>query len=413
MVLARHPDGHAHKYELERVAATLATTGLYGNPYAIPTGPTAHVAPGYTLILAGLFRVFGTGVGGVIAQMVLASVITALIGALLPSLAGVLRLPLLAGVIAGLIFALSPVQIDGAWESPYVLLALMLIAGLTVHLWREQNTAFGSAALYGVCWGIALLFAPAMLTTFVVLAIAGIYFFRQAHLRSYLAFVVVETLVVGLCLAPWAIRNERAFGSPVFTRSNFGLELRVSNNDQAGADQMAAITNGAFRKFHPFMSIAEAMRVRDMGEVAYNKEELRLAREWIFAHPRKFVELSLTRARYVWFGHYPAVSSGSLSTRATVTAQRTLHYLTALFALLGLIYVVRNQFATGTVLLILLLTYTAPYYFVHFTHRYVYPVEWILMLLSAVVLVEIWQRWYRAIRVNQHVSAARPVPISA
>ncbi|MDQ2776451.1 MAG: hypothetical protein M3Y57_16280, partial [Acidobacteriota bacterium] len=56
-VVAFHPYRDLTRYELERTAISLAHTGVYGNPYAIPTGPTAHVSPGYTLLLAGLFRV--------------------------------------------------------------------------------------------------------------------------------------------------------------------------------------------------------------------------------------------------------------------------------------------------------------------------------------------------------------------
>lgn len=60
MIIVFHPYRDLTRYELERTAISLATTGVYGNPYAIPTGPTAHVSPGYTLILAGLFKLFGT-----------------------------------------------------------------------------------------------------------------------------------------------------------------------------------------------------------------------------------------------------------------------------------------------------------------------------------------------------------------
>ena len=62
------------RYELERTAISFAQTGVYGNPYALPTGPSAHVSPGYTLILAAIFKLFGTGSTGELVKQILASV---------------------------------------------------------------------------------------------------------------------------------------------------------------------------------------------------------------------------------------------------------------------------------------------------------------------------------------------------
>src|SRR5581483_2549642 len=64
------------RYELERTAIALANTGVYGNPYAVPTGPTAHVSAGYTLILATLFHLFGTGIRAEVIKEILAVSVT-------------------------------------------------------------------------------------------------------------------------------------------------------------------------------------------------------------------------------------------------------------------------------------------------------------------------------------------------
>src|SRR5215471_4435152 len=63
-VVGSHQYRNLERYELERTAISLAQTGVYGNPYALPTGPSAHVSPGYTLILAAIFKLFGTGTTG-------------------------------------------------------------------------------------------------------------------------------------------------------------------------------------------------------------------------------------------------------------------------------------------------------------------------------------------------------------
>src|SRR3954447_23463160 len=83
-IVAAHPYRDLSRYELERTAISLSRTGVYGNPYALPTGPTAHVSPGYTIILAGVFHLFGEGTGAEIVKEILAAAVTSFGFALLP-----------------------------------------------------------------------------------------------------------------------------------------------------------------------------------------------------------------------------------------------------------------------------------------------------------------------------------------
>jgi hypothetical protein len=41
---------------MERVARNLAEIGTLGNPYLVPTGPSAHHAPFYPLLLSLIYR---------------------------------------------------------------------------------------------------------------------------------------------------------------------------------------------------------------------------------------------------------------------------------------------------------------------------------------------------------------------
>jgi hypothetical protein len=51
----------------------------------------------------------------------------------------------------------------------------------------------------------------------------------------------------------------------------------------------------------PTGSAMERVKVRTMGEVAYNAEKLKLAEAWIRLHPRRFLVMTLERIRYFWF----------------------------------------------------------------------------------------------------------------
>lgn len=384
-ILSYRPYLDLGRYELERTAISLATTGVYGNPYAIPTGPTAHVSPGYTLILAGIFRIFGTGIPAEIVKELLAALVTALSCALLPVVANRLFLGREIGIVAGFISALYPerplVQIDGDWETPYTVLALMLISVLTVELWKKQRLTIRNAVLNGFCWGIVLLFVAAMMPMFLAFVVVGTYFFRRTALKRYLFFSAIEILAVAICLAPWAIRNYYALGSAIPTRSNFGLELRVSNNDRASPNERVNYLNGVYATFHPLQSTAEAAKVREMGEVAYNKVALKEAEQWIFRHPGRFIELCLGRARYFWF----------YFDRTSVTKTLFLA-ITASMGLLGLVFVFPERPVTGVVLAMVLLIYPLPNYLVHVGLRQEYPIQWLMTLLTVFLITEARQR---------------------
>src|SRR3954452_19218713 len=71
---------HTRMYhtEMGSVAVTWAHTGQIANAYmAMPTGPTAHVAPGYPILVGLVFRVFGDGRAGETVKQYLACIVSA------------------------------------------------------------------------------------------------------------------------------------------------------------------------------------------------------------------------------------------------------------------------------------------------------------------------------------------------
>jgi len=155
-VFATHQYADLERFELERVALSLAELGVFGNPYAIPKGPTAHVSPGYPLILAAIFRLYGTGTGAGIVKQVFACACSASVCAFIPSVARALQLPAMAGIGAALFTALLPIKLktetQGDWESPFAALGLILVLTLTVSAWRRGNFTTRSAIRSGIAW---------------------------------------------------------------------------------------------------------------------------------------------------------------------------------------------------------------------------------------------------------------------
>lgn len=363
------------RYELERTAISLAQTGVYGNPYAVPTGPTAHVSPGYTLILAAIFHLFGTGLRAEIVKQLLATGVSSLQIALLPAVAVALTLSKRLGLLAGILIALYParplVEVDGDWETPYIALALMLAAALTAQLWRTGDLRWAMAVRHGICWGVALLFVAALLPLFLAFVAVDAFWLRH-QLRRYVAFAALEIIIVAACLAPWAVRNYFALGVPVVTRTNNGIELRISNNDLAVSDQRENYLRGLFDRYHPLQSRAEALKVRQLGEIEYNRELLAETKQWIYAHPKRFVELTLGRIRCFWFYFDP--------TSAIKTA---FLWIVDALGFVGLAVALRRKPIAGVALGLIAVVYPLPNYLVHVGLRQSYPVEWFMLLLAA------------------------------
>lgn len=384
-IAVAHPYRDLSRYELERTAISLSRTGVFGNPYAIPTGPTAHVSPGYTVVLASVFRVFGEGTTAEVVKEIVSASVTSLGFAFLPFAGDRIFDHRTLGTDAGLLCALFPwkpmVQIDGDWESPYIALFLTLLVPLTIELWKRKNFTSRSAMAHGLFWGFGILFASVLLPLFPVLAVVGAWFLKGPALGRYIRFLAVELLVAGVCLSPWIIRNERALGSPIATRSNLGLELRISNNDDATPDQRANLLLGIYDKYHPLQNAEEAKRVRQLGEVAYNKWASAQAKGWIRSHPKRFAVLTLGRIKDFWF--YPDPSK----------VKAIFGGLTAVLGLAGLVLLWRKDKINGAVLTSVLLIYSAPSYLIHVGARQRFPVDGLLILLSvaAVTAFIMWQ----------------------
>lgn len=377
LILLSHQYRDVTRFELQRTAYSLATTGVYGNPYAIETGPTAHVSPGYTLILAGIYRLFGADVKGELVKEVLASAVSALNWALVPWAASVFGLQPVVGFVAALIGAVMPLKLSvetkGDWEAPYSALAVLLISCTTVSLWRKRTYETGEALRSGALWGASLLFFGALVPELLVFAIVG--FFRGFS-GKYVRFLAIQFGVVALMLAPWVIRNEMSLGSPIATRSNFGLELRISNNDMAGPFERDNYLSGVYHKYHPLQSKSQAEQVRALGEVEYNREASQEALNWIREHPAKFAKVTAQRIFYYWFEPLP----GQMPKAVWLG-------LIGLVGLAGLLLFLREDFWSALPMGLFVLLLPAPNYLVHVGIRHRFPLDWICLLLSVYAVI--------------------------
>ena len=153
-----HSWQHTVRAEMEREAISMAKTGVLGNAFALPSGPSATVPPLYPLIMAAIFRIFGTGVAGETVKVLLTCLVSSAQYALLPWLASRLILPPLIGLTAGFLGALIPlnpyIEVQGDFEnhlSGLLLLLLLAWTEIASNARWSARRAMGIGIFYGVC----------------------------------------------------------------------------------------------------------------------------------------------------------------------------------------------------------------------------------------------------------------------
>ena len=375
-------------YEQAAVAQSLARGDGLADPFARGTGPTAWCAPAYPALLALLIELFG-GIDRSMATALalLQSVLAAATCVALWRLgerSGGRRL----GRPPGWAWALHPAAIyyavNLAWDS--TLSAFGVTCYLAALVASGPRASVARSAALGLGFGALMLINPApvallpVVLGYACLARAS----RGEAARVAVAFLAGASLTAG----PWMLRNRIRVGS-LGIRSNLGVELRVGNTDRA---------EGRFDgPTHPAYDPAEFARYVELGEHAYSSDSLRRFRAWVAEHPGRFVRLCGVRVQRFWVGPNPfeeeRLGSGERRRRDWMGWVEWLgHAGGGLLAVLGaLLY--RGPPALALLLRGTLLLFPLVYYVTHVFERYRFPIEPVVVLLAAYVVLAARDRW--------------------
>jgi hypothetical protein len=364
-------------FESTALAQSIADHGEFSNPFhPLDTGPSAHLAPLYPAYLALFIKAFrsDSAVGDALVWASLLELALQLM--LLPILAEGLGLGFWTGVVAGLAWIFAGIPPMFLWEST---LAAVLIVYAALLMQRSFSPEMSRSELVisGLVWGALLLLQP------VVIAVLP-FWLLLLHFRSHrsLGQKIVLALLPLVIVAPWMVRNFLVFHRPVFIRDNLGLELAVSNNDCASPLFETNDQRRCFESTHPNVNYQEALKVRDMGEVAYNRVRMKEATDWIRANPGQFALLTVERFEVFWLP--PQVVNHN---NGMVWNPRVLQLFT-LLSIPGIILMWRNSPVAAWILGLWLVFFPSIYYFIQFMDRYRYPILWATFLAGSYFIVE-------------------------
>jgi len=375
---SHHSDIRIRGFESLAIAEALADHQGFSNPFLpMPTGPSAHIPPLYPAYLAFIMALFGSGVLG--AQIIIwsAATLLAVQMMLFPLLAEELGLGFWTGVVAAVAWMMAGIPPSYTWESNYAAVLVIAVSFLMgKSLVAELTTK--QIIVCGVLWGLLLLTQPA--TLLILPAWMLLLFLRKAmSLRKIAVLGLLPLLVV----APWMVRNFLVFHHFVFIRDNVGLELAVSNNACASALFEDNDRSQCFAATHPNENYEEAMKVRQLGEVEYNRQRLAEAKAWILANPDGFARLTAQRFLAFWLPPKSENKGNGIIWRPIVVQAFTLLSLAGLFLLW------KSGRAGAYVVALWMVFFPPIYYLVQFMDRYRYPIFWVTFLCGSYFLAEV------------------------
>jgi len=338
--------------EPSRVAWALVSGHGYSSPWPhTPLLPTAQQPPGYPLLLAAIFRVFGAYSLSSLWTAVSLNAIFAALTAIAILRIGVTSLGTPVGVLSAWIWACwlyEAVVSIRLWES--ALSALWLTMALLFLPAVAASTRAWRWLVFGLLAGVAGLTNTTLLAVFpffwLWLWIRSRAQGRYGH-RWLLASVVLSVLVV----TPWTIRNYAVFHRLMPMRDNFGLEFWVGNHDVTDHSQF------------PLSNPAE---YNQLGELQFMEAKRQAGLRFVRQHPWEFCRRSARRVGLFWSepegSAWPWIS---------------------LLAWLGMLLALRHVGIEAVPYLIVLLIFPLVYYVTHTFPTYRHPIEPVLLLLAA------------------------------
>jgi hypothetical protein len=371
-VLRRFPRGwfFTRGVEMPLLAKSLLTGHGYSSPFGGATGPSALIAPGYPLLTALVFRLFGIettlSAAVIMSVHILLNLATVwLILALARRLAGER-----SAVAVALLWACSPPIFEMPvilWETSFSALFMLAAVAWAITLRERIHTAPRALWAAGGA-GIALagLVNPALLPSFLALAT----WLALRNPRRSLAAPAIACCTFAALFSPWPLRNAHVFHAFIPTRTTVGCELWFGNHPGGRGFLDESML--------PFFNPDELRQMKTLGEVGYCDSKSALARSYVRTHLAESAQLTTVRLVRFWSG------TGTRNGPRLFLLHAT---LTTLLGLAGLWLLSRSarQHLTPCFLIPFAL-FPLPYILTHAEFRYRIVIDPLLCVLASLTL---------------------------
>ena len=355
--------------------------------------PTAHWSYLYTLYLAAVYAM--VGYHPLVARLIQA----VLAGVLMPWLAyrlGRRHFPAFDGTHSGRpkVGQVAAVLAAGYLYFAYYAAALMTetfyILAILWTLDLAGRLGLGRFTRWQWLWlGLAL--AVAVLLRQVFLVFVPLLFIwllwrrvrrRALHLVPMLGTLVGASAVLILSIAPWTLRNYRAFGDFVLLNTNAGFAFFWGNHPIHGYNFISILPADG-----PSYQDLIPSELRGLNEAQLDRALLKRSLAFVQDDPVRYLVLSLSRTKD-YFKFWPSSDSGLVSNVSRVFSFGILWP----FMAYGLIYSLRRYSSLTLILYLFVAAYTGIHLLSWALIRYRLPVDAILLVFAGAGLVDIHAR---------------------
>jgi 4-amino-4-deoxy-L-arabinose transferase-like glycosyltransferase len=334
--------------------------------------PTAWQAPVYPLIIAAVFKFFGTfSVASRIVLLVFQIFISVLMCGLL-LISGKKIFNLWVGLFAALMLVFYPpalhLTIDKISSSNLFVCLLLLFILQCVRV--DENPTGSKSIVAGFIFGIAALTDPVILAL-LPFALGWLIFKSSGELKKRITSSVLICLALCMTISPWQIRNYLVFDQLFLIKSNFSRELFIGNfaSDKSSENE---------KQYQATLDEGERDRI-------YLEKSL----DSIQQNPTLIVHKIYGRILLYWTD-LPRRSTINVEGLKELAAGISYLFLLVLGVAGICLSVAKSR--KSRLLFLVILSMPIPYYLTWFTHfRYRFPIEPALMVFAGYSIFYFWK----------------------
>lgn len=364
--------------EVGNVAAAIAQGNGFCCLFRQPTGPTAWLSPVYPLLVAVIFKCFGTFTLKSFYAAVLLNCVSSALATFPLFYAGKRIAGSATAVVAGWLWAIFPAGImlpfEWIWDTSLSVLLAAALLWETVKL--KDCSRWWDYGWYGLLWGISLLTNPALGT--VLPFLVGWLIYQKRGNRSQQIRLACVTLGAALLVCvPWTIRNAVQFHRLIPLRSNFPYEFWSGNNE---------IFDERSREVNRITRYEQVHLYAELGENEFLQEKMHKALEFVRKHPGLYVHLLAQRIVATWLGTASPIEDFQRTDLLLVRFLLGWNAFALVGTIVGMVRLYGERPAYFLPVAAYPLFFPLTFYIAHTTLRHRHPCDPILALLIAIAL---------------------------
>jgi 4-amino-4-deoxy-L-arabinose transferase-like glycosyltransferase len=367
--------------EAGNVATALAQGRGFCCLFREPTGPTAWLSPVYPLLLASVFKLFGTFTLWSFSVAVLLNCLFSSLACIPLFQAGKRVGGTSTAALASWLWAIFPAGIilpfEWIWDTS--LSALLAAALLWATLELANSSRRREFALYGLLWGFSLLTNPA-LGALLPFLLGWLLYRHRGNRGQQIRVALIPLAMILLTCLPWTGRNYIQFHRFIPLRSNFPYELWSGNNE---------IFDEHSHEVNRITRYEQVRLYARLGENAFLDEKGQKARNFIWTHPALYAQLFGRRIVATWLGSESPWRDFLRTDSLLVRFLLLWNVLTLLGVIAGLGKLLLRQRAYFIPLASFPVIFPLTFYIAHTTLRHRHPCDPILALLIAIALTKL------------------------